>query len=60
MERFLPPVLMAFAPVGPEASFFAAVDQHRASLLAALRGGGAERAGGGPRPASRYPGLWPP
>ncbi|XP_070341529.1 meiotic recombination protein SPO11 isoform X2 [Equus asinus] len=45
---------MAFAPVGPEASFFAAVDQHRASLLAALRGGGAERAGGGPRPASRF------
>lgn len=47
-------VLMAFAPMGPEASFFEVVDQHRASLLAALRRGGGEPAGAGTRLASRY------
>eukprot|EP00071_Canis_lupus_P031336 XP_022264893.1 meiotic recombination protein SPO11 isoform X3 [Canis lupus familiaris] len=43
---------MAFAPMGPEASFFAVLDQHRASLLAALRRGGGEPAGGGTPQAS--------
>lgn len=50
----LPSGLMAFAPMGPEASFFEAVDQHRASLLAALRRGSGEPAGAGTRMASRY------
>ncbi|XP_077729801.1 meiotic recombination protein SPO11 isoform X14 [Canis aureus] len=45
---------MAFAPMGPEASFFAVLDQHRASLLAALRRGGGEPAGGGTPQASRF------
>ncbi|XP_072800563.1 meiotic recombination protein SPO11 isoform X3 [Vicugna pacos] len=43
---------MAFAPSGPEASFFEVLDQHRASLLATLRRGGGEPAGGGTRLAS--------
>ncbi|XP_073740037.1 meiotic recombination protein SPO11 isoform X3 [Callorhinus ursinus] len=43
---------MAFAPMGPEASFFAVVDQHKASLLATLSRGGGEPAGGGTRLAS--------
>ncbi|VCX30566.1 unnamed protein product [Gulo gulo] len=43
---------MAFAPMGPEASFFEVLDRHRASLLAALRRGGGEPAGGGTRLAS--------
>ncbi|XP_032206149.1 meiotic recombination protein SPO11 isoform X1 [Mustela erminea] len=43
---------MAFAPMGPEASFFEVLDQHRASLLAALRRGGGEPAGRGTRLAS--------
>lgn len=42
----LPAVFMAFAPMGPEASFFEALDQHRAALLAALRRGGGEPAAG--------------
>ncbi|KAB0407440.1 hypothetical protein E2I00_012454, partial [Balaenoptera physalus] len=37
---------------GPEASFFQVLDQHRASLLAALRKGGGEPAGGGTHLAS--------
>ncbi|XP_072657608.1 meiotic recombination protein SPO11 isoform X3 [Canis lupus baileyi] len=45
---------MAFAPMGPEASFFAVLDQHRASLLAALRRGGGEPAGGGTPQASSF------
>ncbi|XP_047626244.1 meiotic recombination protein SPO11 isoform X2 [Phacochoerus africanus] len=45
---------MAFAPRGPEASFFHVLDQHRASLLASLRRGGGEPAGGGTRLASRF------
>ncbi|XP_006921999.1 meiotic recombination protein SPO11 isoform X2 [Pteropus alecto] len=45
---------MAFAPMGPEASFFEVLDQHRASLLAALRRGGGEPAGRGTCPASRF------
>nr|XP_020760873.1 meiotic recombination protein SPO11 isoform X3 [Odocoileus virginianus texanus] len=44
---------MAFTPRGPEASFFEVLDQHRASLLAALRRGGEEPAGSGMRLASR-------
>ncbi|ELR62058.1 Meiotic recombination protein SPO11 [Bos mutus] len=43
---------MAFTPRGPEASFFEVLDRHRASLLAALRRGGEEPAGGGMRLAS--------
>ncbi|OWK03296.1 SPO11 [Cervus elaphus hippelaphus] len=43
---------MAFMPRGPEASFFEVLDQHRASLLAALRRGGEEPAGSGMRLAS--------
>ncbi|KAI4538357.1 hypothetical protein MJG53_020904 [Ovis ammon polii x Ovis aries] len=38
---------MAFTPRGPEASFFEVLDQHRASLLAALKRGGEEPTGGG-------------
>ncbi|XP_065775777.1 meiotic recombination protein SPO11 isoform X2 [Muntiacus reevesi] len=45
---------MAFTPMGPEASFFEVLDQHRASLLAALRRGGEEPAGSGMRLASRF------
>ncbi|KAM7125194.1 meiotic recombination protein SPO11 isoform 2-T2 [Molossus nigricans] len=44
---------MAFAPMGPEASFFEVLDQHRAALLAALRRGGGEPARGS-HPASRF------
>lgn len=50
-------IFMAFAPMGPEPSFFQALDQHRAALLAALRRGGGEAAGGvGTRLASGYEG----
>ncbi|XP_006186198.1 meiotic recombination protein SPO11 isoform X2 [Camelus ferus] len=45
---------MAFAPSGPEASFFEVLDQHRASLLATLRRGGGEPAHEGTRLASRF------
>ncbi|XP_054429323.1 meiotic recombination protein SPO11 isoform X2 [Pteronotus mesoamericanus] len=45
---------MAFAPMGPEPSFFEALDQHRASLLAALKRDSGDRAGGGTRLASRF------
>ncbi|KAB1262858.1 mRNA export factor [Camelus dromedarius] len=48
---------MAFAPSGPEASFFEVLDQHRASLLATLRRGGGEPAHEGTRLASRYKGF---
>lgn len=51
-------LLMAFTPRGPEASFFEVLDRHRASLLAALRRGGEEPAGGGMRLASRYTGSF--
>lgn len=47
-------IFMAFAPMGPEASFFEVLDQHRASLLAALKRGGREPAGKGTHLASRY------
>ncbi|XP_012879780.1 PREDICTED: meiotic recombination protein SPO11 isoform X1 [Dipodomys ordii] len=40
---------MAFAPMGPEASFFEVLDRHRASLLASLRAGGRETPVRGPR-----------
>ncbi|XP_049725630.1 meiotic recombination protein SPO11 isoform X1 [Elephas maximus indicus] len=43
---------MAFAPMGPEASFFKVLDQHRAFLLADLRRVGEETPRGGTRPAS--------
>nr|XP_054322911.1 meiotic recombination protein SPO11 isoform X2 [Pongo pygmaeus] len=43
---------MAFAPMGPEASFFEVLDRHRESLLAALRRGGREPPSGGSRLAS--------
>ncbi|XP_008052596.1 meiotic recombination protein SPO11 isoform X1 [Carlito syrichta] len=43
---------MAFAPMGPEASFFEVLDRHRADLLAALRTGGGEHPGRGTRLAS--------
>ncbi|KAL2763523.1 meiotic recombination protein SPO11 isoform a [Daubentonia madagascariensis] len=43
---------MAFAPRGPEASFFEVLDRHRASLLADPRGAGGEPPGGGSRLAS--------
>ncbi|XP_019604125.1 meiotic recombination protein SPO11 isoform X2 [Rhinolophus sinicus] len=45
---------MAFAPMGPEVSFFEVLDQHRASLLASLRRGGQEPSGGGTHLASRF------
>uniref|UniRef100_G3TEX4 Meiotic recombination protein SPO11 n=1 Tax=Loxodonta africana TaxID=9785 RepID=G3TEX4_LOXAF len=41
---------MAFAPMGPEASFFKVLDQHRAFLLADLRRVGEETPRGGTRP----------
>ena len=46
-------ICMAFAPMGPEPSFFQALDQHRASLLGALRRGGGEPTGVGTHLASR-------
>uniref|UniRef100_A0A2K6G234 DNA topoisomerase (ATP-hydrolyzing) n=1 Tax=Propithecus coquereli TaxID=379532 RepID=A0A2K6G234_PROCO len=45
---------MAFAPMGPEASFFEVLDRHRASLLAELRRAGGEPPCGGTRLASRF------
>ncbi|XP_003463691.1 meiotic recombination protein SPO11 isoform X2 [Cavia porcellus] len=45
---------MAFAPMGPEASFFEVLDRHRASLLAALSRGGQEPPGQGTPVASRF------
>jgi hypothetical protein len=45
---------MAFAPMGPEASFFEVLDRHRASLLATLRIGCGETPGRGTHLASRY------
>ncbi|KAG8513360.1 Meiotic recombination protein SPO11, partial [Galemys pyrenaicus] len=48
------PALMAFAPMGPEASFFEVLDQHRASLLATLRRDGGGPVGGDTHQASRY------
>lgn len=52
VERFsLPASLMAFAPMGPDASFFEVLERHRASLLATQK-----RDSGEPpdRLASRY------
>ncbi|XP_073094188.1 meiotic recombination protein SPO11 isoform X3 [Manis javanica] len=43
---------MAFAPMGPETSFFVVLDQHRASLLASLTTGGGKPEGGDMRLAS--------
>uniref|UniRef100_A0A8C0XG05 Meiotic recombination protein SPO11 n=1 Tax=Castor canadensis TaxID=51338 RepID=A0A8C0XG05_CASCN len=43
---------MAFAPMGPEASFFEVLDRHRASLLATLRIGCGETPGRGTHLAS--------
>ncbi|XP_066093324.1 meiotic recombination protein SPO11 isoform X2 [Saccopteryx bilineata] len=47
---------MAFAPMGPEASFFEVLEQHRASLLAGLRRGAGQPcgAGAGTHLASRF------
>ncbi|XP_012371227.1 meiotic recombination protein SPO11 isoform X3 [Octodon degus] len=45
---------MAFAPMGPEASFFEVLDRHRASLLAALNRGGQEPPEQGTHVASRF------
>lgn len=48
--------VMAFAPAGPEASFFDALERHRAALLAAEKRGAGESPAGAARarPASRY------
>lgn len=46
--------IMAFAPVGPEASFFDALDRHRASLLAVVKRGAGASPAGATRAASRY------
>ncbi|KAM4842619.1 meiotic recombination protein SPO11 isoform 2-T2 [Thomomys bottae] len=43
---------MAFAPMGPEASFFEVLDRHRASLRASLSAGGGEPPVRGTRRAS--------
>ncbi|XP_021009259.1 meiotic recombination protein SPO11 isoform X2 [Mus caroli] len=43
---------MAFAPMGPEASFFDALDRHRASLLAMVTRGAGETPAGATRVAS--------
>ncbi|GAB1287271.1 Meiotic recombination protein SPO11 [Apodemus speciosus] len=45
---------MAFAPVGPEASFFDAVDRHRASLLAVWKKDTGETPAGATCVASRF------
>lgn len=45
---------MAFAPMGPEASFFEALDQHRASLLAMVKRGAGETPAEATCMASRY------
>uniref|UniRef100_A0A8C6I7F3 DNA topoisomerase (ATP-hydrolyzing) n=1 Tax=Mus spicilegus TaxID=10103 RepID=A0A8C6I7F3_MUSSI len=45
---------MAFAPMGPEASFFDALDRHRASLLAMVKRGAGETPAGATRVASRF------
>uniref|UniRef100_A0A8C2LS95 DNA topoisomerase (ATP-hydrolyzing) n=1 Tax=Cricetulus griseus TaxID=10029 RepID=A0A8C2LS95_CRIGR len=47
---------MAFAPAGPEASFFDALERHRAALLAAEKRGAGESPAGAARarPASRF------
>ncbi|KAM6164632.1 meiotic recombination protein SPO11 isoform 2-T2 [Rhynchocyon petersi] len=45
---------MAFAPMGPEASFFEVLDQHRASLVAALTGGSEKSPQEGTRSASGF------
>ena len=59
--------IMAFVPMGPEASFFDALDRHRASLLALVKQGAGEAPAGVTRVVSRYsrlagegrPGRWP-
>ncbi|XP_021049596.1 meiotic recombination protein SPO11 isoform X1 [Mus pahari] len=43
---------MAFAPMGPEASFFDTLDRHRASLLAMVKRGAGETPAGATRVAS--------
>ncbi|XP_036042356.1 meiotic recombination protein SPO11 isoform X3 [Onychomys torridus] len=45
---------MAFAPVGPEASFFDALDRHRASLLAVVKRRAGESPAGATHAASRF------
>ncbi|XP_034351458.1 meiotic recombination protein SPO11 isoform X2 [Arvicanthis niloticus] len=45
---------MAFAPMGPEPSFFDALDRHRASLLAMVKRGAGETPAGATRVASRF------
>ncbi|XP_051000926.1 meiotic recombination protein SPO11 isoform X3 [Acomys russatus] len=45
---------MAFAPKGPETSFFEALDQHRASLLAMVKRGTGETPAEATRMASRF------
>ncbi|XP_021049598.1 meiotic recombination protein SPO11 isoform X3 [Mus pahari] len=45
---------MAFAPMGPEASFFDTLDRHRASLLAMVKRGAGETPAGATRVASRF------
>ena len=46
--------IMAFEPMGPEASFFDALDRHRASLLAVVNQGAGEAPAGVTRVVSRY------
>lgn len=66
-ERLAVSAIMAFVPTGPEASFFDALDRHRASLLAVVKQGAGEAPAGVTRVVSRYsrsagkgrPGRWP-
>lgn len=59
--------IMTFVPTGPEASFFDALDRHRASLLAVVKQGAGKTPAGVTRVVSRYsrlagegrPGRWP-
>ena len=46
--------IMAFVPTGPEASFFDALDRHRASLLAVVKQGAGEAPAMVTRVVSRY------
>ncbi|XP_060237287.1 meiotic recombination protein SPO11 isoform X4 [Meriones unguiculatus] len=45
---------MAFAPMGPETSFFDALDRHRASLLAMVKSGAGETPAEATQGASRF------
>lgn len=53
-EQHSASAIMALAPMGPEASFFDALDRHRASLLAMVKKGAGETPARATRVPSRY------